>query len=135
MYYPRTGFFRGDYKVHSRFQLLKKNRKLNADLNADFTTWESENVSSKQNYIYSDLIPAMMPPFALDALIKSIDLSLVRSFVGLLVLSFVGSFPHSFVRSFVRTFVYPLFHSFIHSFMYLLVRWLVCFPMPFSCVN
>ena len=104
MYYPRTGFFRGDYKVHSRFQLLKKNRKLNADLNADFTTWESENVSSKQNYIYS----------ALDSLIKSIDLSLVRSFVGLLVLSFVGSFPHSFVRSYVRLSIVSFVHPFIH---------------------
>ena len=93
---------------------MKKNRKLNADLNADFTTWESENVSSKQNYIYSDLILAMMPPFALDSLIKSIDLSLVRSFVGLLVFSFVGSFPHSFVRSYVRLSIVSFVHPFIH---------------------
>ena len=97
-------------------------------------------MSSKQNYIYSDLIPAMMAQSTLDSLVQSIDRSLVLSFVrrfvgsfvrwfvrSSFVRSFVRSIVHFFARSFVRTFVYPLFHSFIHSFRYLLVCWLVVF--------
>lgn len=85
-----------------------------------------------KNYIYSDLIPAIMPRFfsPIDwsfagSLVHSSVRWFFRSLVRSLVRSFVRSFISSLVRSFVRSFIHCFIRSSIPSGTCLFVRWLV----------